>query len=474
MSDPIVILGTGPSGLACAYKILKESQKKVLLIDKASVVGGLGASFKWKGYILDYGPHAFHARGGEPEILVRSLFKDDPDILVEGEKNVYVYLKGKTFKYPLQVREVLLKFNPFLSIKMAISFFLTSIFHAIVSIPINNFEDWGRKRFGSTLYKISFGDYTEKMWKTKPQKISEKFAEEKIQGFNFINLVKRLLKIGGQVTEPYFQRWIYHKYGSGQLYNRLAEQILKLRGKILLNTRIKSINIRNHKIDSITIEREGMLENIPCGYLVSSIPLNQLISLFDNELPFIIRHAASKLSWISLIIVYIEFDIEKVSDCHWFYLLDKKFKFNRVTEQKNISAATINNSKAVLSFELSCQEGDDIWKLSDEELFDLAKDECKNIHFIPMDQIRDFTVRRISVAYEVYYKHFDQYAELLFSYLKEFGNIVSIGRRGLFLQGDMHQSMEMGLEMGEILNKGTLDNMAIKKFQKKYVKYLDY
>ena len=223
MSDPIVILGAGPAGLACAHRILKkEPGAKVLVLDSAPFVGGAGASFRWKGHTLDYGPHAFHTRGGEPEALVRELFAADPDMLAEGRKQVHVYLNGKRLKYPLQIGESLLKFNPLRSFVIIVEFLLTSLFHAVVSIPIENFENWGRKRFGSSLYKMSFGDYTEKVWKTEASKISEKFASEKIQGFSFVNLVRRLFRIGGQVTEPYFQTWIYHKHGSGELYLRLA------------------------------------------------------------------------------------------------------------------------------------------------------------------------------------------------------------------------------------------------------------
>ncbi|MBI4682246.1 MAG: FAD-dependent oxidoreductase [Nitrospirae bacterium] len=475
MSDPIIIIGAGPAGLSTAYKILKESGKKVVVIDKAPAVGGAGASFKWKGNILDYGPHAFHTRGDKAEQLIRSLFKDDKESLLEGRKNVYVYLKNKKFKYPLQVSEALLKFNPFLSIKIISEFILTSIFHAIVSIPIDSFENWGRKRFGATLYRMSFGDYTEKVWKTKAAKISEKFASEKIQGFNFIDLIKRLLKVGGQVTdEPYFQTWIYHKYGSGELFKRMSEKVTGMGGEILLNTSIKSVELKDHNIQSVTIsDKEDNLTKVPCGYLVNTIPLPQFIGLFNNELPFILRHSASKLSYISLIVVYIEFNIEKISDSSWFYLLDKHFKFNRVTEQKNLSPFTIEDGKTILSFELTCREGDEFWQLSDEELFAIAKEDCKKIDFIDLDNISDFIVKRVPDAYEMYYKNFDKHADLIFSYLRELKNCVSIGRRGLFLQGDMHQSVAMGLHMGEILADENPGNKNVQEFYSKYLKYIE-
>ena len=476
MSDPIVILGAGPAGLACAHRILKkEPGAKVLVLDSAPFVGGAGASFRWKGHTLDYGPHAFHTRGGEPEALVRELFAADPDMLAEGRKQVHVYLNGKRLKYPLQIGESLLKFNPLRSFVIIVEFLLTSLFHAVVSIPIENFENWGRKRFGSSLYKMSFGDYTEKVWKTEASKISEKFASEKIQGFSFVNLVRRLFRIGGQVTEPYFQTWIYHKHGSGELYLRLAEEIRRMGGEILLGVTVRAVNHACGRVHSLTVARPDGAQDLPCSWLVNTIPLPYFVHLFGEQLPYTVRWQASKLRYISLVLVYLEFALERVGTDHWFYLLDPKFKFNRVTEQKNLGPATMEPGKTVLSFELTCRVGDDLWRMSDAELFDLAKADCRNIHFIrdKMDRITDFQVKRVPNVYEIYFKHVDQHAEMLLGYLGEFVNVCSIGRRGLFLQGDQHQSVEMGLKMGDILSKGDANAGDLGEFLRRYVRYID-
>jgi protoporphyrinogen oxidase len=473
MGDPVVILGAGPAGLACAHRILRDSKKQVVVVDKAPVVGGAGASFRWKGHTLDYGPHAFHTRGDEPEQLVRGLFAAEPAILLEGRKQVHVYLKRRRFRYPLQVREALLKFNPFLSLRIIAEFMITSVFHALVSIPIDNFENWGRKRFGSTLYRMSFGDYTEKVWKTSPAKISEKFASEKIQGFNFVNLVKRLLRIGGQVTEPYYQTWIYHRQGSGRIYEQLGAEIRARGGEILVGADIKAIPVEGNRVRCVSIEHEGAARRVPCDTLVSSIGLPQLVKLMGETVPFSVRHAASKLAYTSLIVAYVEFEVERVSDDHWFYLLEKEFAFNRVTEQKNLSPHTMEPGKTVLSFELTCRLGDELWRMSDEEVFELAKRDCRKIHFVPVDRITDYVIKRVPNVYEIYYKHFDQHADVVLGHLRELENVVSIGRRGLFLQGDMHQAVEMGLGMGTLLASDGPDPAALRRFYQRYVRYID-
>ena len=76
--------------------------------------------------------------------------------------------------------------------------------------------------------------------------------------------------------------------------------------------------------------------------------------------------------------------------------------------------------------------------------------------------------------YEIYYKHLDEHAEMVLAYLNEFENVISFGRRGLFLQRDMHQAVEMGLAMGSILSQESVDAAAIDRFYRRYVRYLDH
>lgn len=480
----IVVLGAGPAGLACAHQLLVERPElKVVVLDRARVPGGAGASFSWKGHTLDYGPHAFHTRGDSPERLVRSLFEDSPEELVTGTKRVRVFLTGRFFKYPLRIREALLKFNPFLTVKIMLEFLMTTIIHQIVSIPVESFEDWGRKRFGSTLYRLSFGNYTKKVWKTDPNRISKRFASEKIQGFSFINLIKKLLRFGGQVTEPYYQTWIYPKKGSGVMFIKLADRIRQLGGEIVLQAQVNEAQVDDHKINNIKYRVDNEDYLIKADLVVNTLSLPVFIGLLGERAPFSVRQHASKLRYISLVLVYVEFAAEKIGKDNWFYLLDDEFLSNRVTEQKNISSFTMEPGKTVLSFELTCRDDDDFWKKSDEDIFDIVRNDCRKIPLLAehIDAITDYTVRRAPKVYECYHKNFDAHAESVLGYVqKEVHNAVTIGRRGLFLQGDMHQSVEMGINMGSLLIKSIKKDAQVSDFVKlkrnyyaHYVKYID-
>jgi len=136
--------------------------------------------------------------------------------------------------------------------------------------------------------------------------------------------------------------------------------------------------------------------------------------------------------------------------------------------------------KTVLSFELTCRIGDEYWTMSDEQLFQLAVEDCKRVPMLAklIPTISDHLVRRAPSVYEIYIKHFDNHAEVVLGYVQELENAVTIGRRGLFLQGDMHQSVEMGLEMGKrIAADARAPKPALAKvkadYVREYVRYLE-
>jgi protoporphyrinogen oxidase len=357
-------------------------------------------------------------------------------VLLDRTKKVMVFLKGKFFNYPLQVREALLKFNPFVSLRIIVEFALTGMIHLLVSIPVESFEDWGRKRFGATLYRLSFGDYTRKVWKTDPANISRKFAAQKIQGFSFINLMKKLLRMGGQVTEPYFQSVIYHRGGSGKLFLRLAERIRAMGGKVELDSEVKGLVLEGSRIREVRYMKEGREHVVPVGLVVNTIQLPHFIRLLGDSAPFIARHHAAKLRYISLVLVFIEFSVDRVGDEHW--------------------------------------------QMTDEQLYELALADCRRVPQLAklIPSITDHMVRRAPAVYEIYFRGFDEHAEVVLGYIQELENAVTLGRRGLFLEGDMHQSVEMGLAMGKRVaeNDASADpSLARLKadYIRKYVRYLD-
>ena len=150
------------------------------------------------------------------------------------------------------------------------------------------------------------------------------------------------------------------------------------------------------------------------------------------------------LRYRSLLLIYVAFDQEKVLPVHWIYLVDPTFKFNRFTEQKNMSKWTATPGRTLVSCERGCYVGDALWKSPDEELFAGAREELARLPNVDVSKISGYHVVRMKDAYPVYDLDFDKHLRAVLDGLSTVENLYTFGRQGMFLQNDMHDSMEAG------------------------------
>ena len=163
------------------------------------------------------------------------------------------------------------------------------------------------------------------------------------------------------------------------MFNKLANKIERMGGKIILEAQVENVKLISNNIKSVTYTKVNKNFTIDTDFVVNALSLPLFIKLLDKTVPFSIRQHASKLNYISLILIYIEFSVEKIGKDNWFYLLDNEFSSNRVTEQKNISPFTMKKGKTVLSFELTCRTTDKLWKKTDRELYEIVLEDCKQV-----------------------------------------------------------------------------------------------
>ena len=212
MKKKAIILGTGPTGLITAWKLLEKGWK-VLLIEKNSTSGGLCRSWSEKGFILDTGLHIFHT----PDIELKKFWKKNfKDLLVEGKffcKNV----KGKNFEeyydYPFSI-EALNKFEP--KIKNKIKKELKFCKNPEPRRKAKNYKEYVDALIGPTLRKMFFEKYPKKIWGIDTNKMTPDWAP---------NRIKFRKKIQPFYHEEYAA---VGKYGTGCVYDRIKKKILIL------------------------------------------------------------------------------------------------------------------------------------------------------------------------------------------------------------------------------------------------------
>lgn len=467
MKEKVIVLGAGPAGMTAAWRLIREGYQ-VHLLERAERVGGFGASFEWKEFILDYGPHAFHVKEGDILPIVESFFDGD---LLKKKRNIRTLVKGKHLKYPFEFYNLITCLNPFLTARMVFDFLMSSLIYKFIHVPDDNFESWGIKRFGKTLYNFCFGNYTEKVWGMPPRLISPKFAAKKIKGLDFKSIISKILGGKGEEQEIYWEDSVYPEKGSGQLFDRMAADFTLRGGVLHLNANVTGINREDWRATSVKFSQNGQEHCIDGDFIISTIPIRNLVLMMNPPFGDYITYTAKRLKYRAMILVYLVLETELVSEALWTYLLDSSFKFNRVTEQKNLSKETCPDGKTVLCFEICCNTRDEIWKYNEEQLKEMTLADIEGIDVIDPTKIVDCHVEKLDEAYAICHLNYEQHLKDLIEHLSNFENLISTGRQGLYLQNDMHDSMAMGLAAAEFFIKRRQDLL---KWYEEKTSFLDW
>lgn len=140
----LVIIGAGPAGLTAAYE-LRNSNKKVLVLDKKNQVGGLAETKVFGKYRYDIGPHRFFTKNKEVYDLFLEVLGDDA---VEVNRKTRILFKNSYFDYPLTPLNALFGLGVIESILTGFSYIFARFESYLKFSKINNFEDWVVDKFG--------------------------------------------------------------------------------------------------------------------------------------------------------------------------------------------------------------------------------------------------------------------------------------------------------------------------------------
>lgn len=449
----VVVLGAGPAGLGAANYLSKKGYR-VSVIERADYVGGASASFRIKDYIVDYGPHAFHVKNKDIVNMVTGLIGDDYNKV---RRNSRLILDGKNLKYPLDIKEAIFSISPILSTRILFDYFKARIKSALSkNNGYNTFQDWGQGAFGDTLYRLAFGNYSERMWGLPGNQLSYKLAQQKLLKLNLMKIILKVLGFGdatfeGGVTEYYD---LYPRFGIGTVFEKMRDELLNdSSNSLYLNSKIISIDSKESKLQSITFEYAGVKKEAEFDYLVSTIPLRYLGEYLAIPESRKLSDIAGRFKYRDIRIIYVVLDKDYFSDIHWIYLLDYHFRFNRVSEQKNLNKESSPPGKTVISLDISCNLGDEIWDMPDKDFLDLALRDLSHLG-IERGHVVDYFSLKLRDVYPVYYLNFDSDLQEFTEIIQRYTNIYITGRQGLYLNNDIHDSIEMGKFCSEFISAG--------------------
>jgi protoporphyrinogen oxidase len=159
--------------------------------------------------------------------------------------------------------------------------------------------------------------------------------------------------------------------------------------------------------------------------------------------------------------VYIVINRKQLTDFHWVYLLDKGFRINRMSEQKNVSPHMVPADTTVLCIEISCWKDEPIWSAPDADVFEIAfQDLQKTGYGVQRSEVVEYHVHGIETAYPVYELNFESHLIPVLEGVHSIENLLTIGRHGLFLNNSMDDNVLLGTKVADTITTSGFQSAA--------------
>jgi protoporphyrinogen oxidase len=435
---PVVIVGAGPAGLTAAYELVKEGIAPVVL-EKGDKVGGLARTETYKGYRFDIGGHRFYTKVAAVQQLWQEVLGND---FIKVPRLSRIYYRGRFFNYPISAINTLFNLGIIESLLILLSYLKVRIF------PLKEettFEQWVTNRFGDRLYKTFFKTYTEKVWGIPCSEIQADWAAQRIKGLSLKTAIVNAL-FGSNDTKTLIKEFDYPALGPGMMWEKFAEAVEEKSGKVYLDTKVISFQREGNKIQSITTEQNGELVQFAADSFVTSMPVSALVERMEPSPPQEVLHAARSLKYRDFLIVSLIVDRPNLFPDNWIYIHSPEVQVGRIQNFKNWSAALVpDQKKSCLGMEYFCNEGGELWEMSDEELVELATRELVTLGLVKTGDVEDGVVLRQRKAYPVYDSEYRGHLQVLEKFLKGIDNLQTIGRNGMHRYNNQDHSMLTGL-----------------------------
>ena len=449
----LVVIGAGPAGLTAAYE-LSNSNKKVIILEKKSQVGGLAETKVFGNYRYDIGPHRFFTKNKEVYELFLKMLGEDA---VEVNRKTRILFKNSYFDYPLTPINALFGLGIGESIVIGFSYIFARIKSYLKISKINNFEDWVVDRFGKKLFNNFFKNYTEKVWGIDCKDIGSDWAAQRIKGLSLSTAIKfALFPNSKKRPKTLVDKFYYPRLGAGMLWEKFEDYVKNQGVEVAKNKKVTGVSNNGDNFEVTIKDDLGNQTSIETKNIFFSNPLLEFIDIYDADVPESVINSAKSLNYRNHISVHLTID-KKLFDDNWIYIHSPNLNMARIADFTNFSDDMSEEGKYPLTLEYFCFEEDEIWNQNNSDIIDFALKELRNIFDEEFNVIHS-EVSRNAKAYPVIKTGYQEYIDVIKNWLSGLHNITAIGRSGMFKYNNQDHAMATGLYAARtLLGHGEFD-----------------
>ncbi len=492
---------------------MKRTGIQPIIYEKSNEIGGLSRTVRYKGNRIDIGGHRFFSKsdrvmnwwtevmpiedsknGARHKITYQRQTREvqapergaqggnDERVMLVRQRKSRIYFLRQFFDYPIALTaDTLRKLGLLRTFKIGVSYVYSS---ARKRRPERTLEDFLINRFGGQLYRTFFKSYTEKVWGVACEKISAEWGAQRIKGLSIKKAITHFVKkrfekkAAGDIAQKgvetsLIEKFLYPKYGPGQLWECVAEDVTAGGGVLKLGWTVDKLYTDGFQVRAAEMvnTETGERETVEADYFFSTMPVKELIRSLETRVPGEVLEVSDGLIYRDFITVGLLLKRLKIHDRtpqgaklladNWIYIQEPDVLVGRMQIFNNWSPYMVADPQNVwIGLEYFCYDTDEIWKMPDQAMIDLAKREIEKIGIIDSRDALDAVVIRVPKTYPAYFGAYDRFDKVR-NYIDQYENLFLVGRNGMHKYNNQDHSMLTAMTAVDNIIAGRIDKSNI-------------
>ena len=332
MSEKIVILGAGPTGLGAAFRLQEQGYVSWEIYERNASVGGLAASIKDdKGFTWDIGGHVLFSHYDYVDGLIDKLLGDE---YLLHQRDAWIWLLNRWVPYPFQNNIRYLPKDEVLECLLG-----------LIRVQGNkdtskNFQEWILTTFGEGIARYFMSPYNRKIWAHPLESMDKNWIAERVSMTGIDRVLRNIIYEQDDREWGPNSQFKFPLYGgTGGLFSRFIPYI---KDHLTLSEEMVEVDV-DRKAVKFSSGRET-------GYdiLINATPLDQFLLKMTPREDLLVA-AAQLLKHNGVFSVGIGIKKSCPSKKCWIYFPEDNCCFYRVTYFSNYSPDNVPDPRRYYS-----------------------------------------------------------------------------------------------------------------------------